>query len=127
MSLLKRIFAGPENAEKLVDGVSKGLDKLFFTKEERADANQKVSDWYLKWLAATTGASLARRYIAMLVVGLWCALIVAGVTVKYFSDDYSEFIFRVLVEVVMQPFSIIIAFYFLTHTVREYRKGTKDN
>jgi len=123
MGILKRIFGRPEDASKIIDGATAGLDKIFFTKEERADANQKLSDWYLKYLAATEGQNLARRFIALLVVGLWVVLILFGVVVRYFSVDYSEFVFTVLVEVVMQPFSIIIAFYFLTHTVRTYMKG----
>ena len=127
MSILKRIFARPDDATKIIDGAVSGLDKIFFTKEERADANEKLSEWYLRYLAATEGQNLARRFIAIMVVALWIALIITGVCVRYFSVEYSEFIFRILVEVVMQPFSIIIAFYFLTHAVRTYRNGTKDN
>jgi hypothetical protein len=126
MSILSRLFGRPEDASKIIDGAVHGLDKIFFTDEEKADANIKLSDWYLKYLGATSGQNLARRFIALLVVGLWVLLVVLGTTLHLFAlGDKAEFVFRVLVDVVMQPFSIIIAFYFLTHTVREYRKGNK--
>lgn len=122
MSLLKRIFGNPDDASKIVDGAINTLDNAFFTKQERSIASEKVSEFYLKYLAATQGQNLARRFIAVLVVSLWVLLIVCGVIVRAVSLEFSEFIFRVLVDVVMQPFSIVIGFYFLTHTVRAFQK-----
>ena len=122
MSIFKRIFTKPEDATKIIDGAVSGLDKMFFTQEEKAEANQKLSEWYLKWLAATDSQSIARRFIAMVVVLLWAALIVFGVAIRWFHETMSDFIFEVLTEVVMTPFSIVIGFYFLTHAVRAYTK-----
>ena len=65
MGILSRIFAKPEDASKVIDGAVKGLDAIFFTKEEKSRANQKLSDWYLKYLTATESQNLARRFIAM--------------------------------------------------------------
>ncbi len=123
MNILKRIFASSEDVSKIVDGAVAGMDKMFFTKEEKAEANQKLSEWYLKYLAATESQNLARRFIAMIVVGLWATLVVIGVTVRMFNEGMSDFIFRVLTEVVMTPFSIIIGFYFLAHVTRTYVNG----
>lgn len=125
MSFLSRIFARPEDGSKLIDSAVKTLDNAFFTKQERADASQKVSDFYLRFLEATQGQNLARRYIAVLVVALWVSLVVLMVAAYHFSVAYSTFIYGVLVDVVMQPFSIIIGFYFLTHAVRSFKKGDK--
>jgi len=61
MGILNRIFAKPEDASKVIDGALKGFDKMFFTKEERSEASQKLSNWYLKYLAATEGQNIARR------------------------------------------------------------------
>lgn len=108
-----------------MDGAISTLDNAFFTKQERSQASEKVSEFYLKYLAATQGQNVARRAIALVVACLWCALVILGIVVRYFSVDYSDFIFRVLVDVVMQPFSIVIGFYFLTHTVRAFQKGDK--
>ena len=122
MSILSRIFAGPTETNKIIDGAIVGLDKIVFTQEERADANAKLGEWYLKYLTATEGQNLARRAIALIVVTLWTLLILLGVAAHWISYEYSEFIFRVLVDVVLQPFSIVIGFYFLTHAVRAYKK-----
>ena len=123
MNIFKRIFAKPEDVSKVVDGAVKGLDKMFFTNEEKAEANQKLYEWYLKYLAATDGQNIARRFIAMVVVLLWALLVVFGVIVRWFNESMSDFVFKVLVDVVMTPFSIVIGFYFLTHVVRSYQKG----
>lgn len=125
MGILSRIFAKPEDASKVIDGAVKGLDKIFFTKEEKAEANQKLSEWYLKYLAATESQNIARRFIAMVVVLLWALLTVFGVVVRWFNDAMSDFVFKVLTEVVMTPFSIVVGFYFLTHAVRSYTSSKK--
>lgn len=125
MGILSRIFAKPEDASKVIDGAVKGLDKMFFTKEEKAEANQKLSEWYLKYLAATDGQNIARRLIAMIVVGLWAFLVIFGVVIRWFNEKMSDFVFEVLTEVVMTPFSIVIGFYFLTHAVRSYTSSKK--
>jgi hypothetical protein len=125
MGILSRIFAKPEDATKLIDGAVAGLDKMFFTKEEKAEANQKLSEWYLKYLAATDGQNVARRLIAMIVVALWAFLVLFGVAIRWFNDKMSDFVFEVLTEVVMTPFSIVVGFYFLTHAVRSYTSSKK--
>jgi hypothetical protein len=120
--ILGAIFGSSKNTETVVDGAVKGLDKMFFTKEERSEANQKLSEWYLKYLAATQPQNIARRFIAVIVTLLWSALIVAGIVVRWWSYEASDYVFKILGEIVMQPFSIIIGFYFLTHAVRAYKK-----
>lgn len=125
MGILSRIFAKPEDATKIIDSAVKGLDAIFFTQEEKSVANQKLSEWYLKYLAATESQNLARRFIAMVVVLLWALLVVLGIMIRWFNESMSDFIFKILVDVVMTPFSIVIGFYFLTHAVRAYtnKKG----
>ncbi len=123
MGILANIFGSSKNSETIVDGAVKGLDKIIFTKEERADANQKVAEWYLKYLGATQPQNVARRFIAMIVVALWAGLILLGIAVRWISYDYSDFIFKVLAELVNEPFMIIMGFYFLAHVVRTYNKG----
>ena len=122
MNILASIFGSAKNTETIVDGATKGLDKLFFTKEEKSEANQKLSDWYLKYLAATQPQNLARRLIAMIVVGVWAILILFGVGIRWFSITYSDYVFTVLTDVVAQPFLLVTGFYFLTHAVRAYQK-----
>ncbi len=125
MGLLAKIFGDKDQLDKLTDGAVNGLDKIFFTKEEKAEANQKLSEWYLKYLNATQPQNVARRMIAFIVVGLWALLVLMGVAVKWINDAYAEYIFTVLGEIVMNPFLVIVGFYFLTHTVRAYQENKK--
>jgi hypothetical protein len=122
MKILSAIFGSSKNTESIVNGAVSGLDKMFFTKEEKSEANAKLSEWYLKYLEATQPQNLARRLIAMIVVLLWAALILAGVAVYRFDMTYSEYVFRVLNDVVMNPFLMIMGFYFAAHVVRAFNK-----
>jgi hypothetical protein len=125
MGLLDKLFGSDKQLDKLTSGAVNGLDKIFFTKEEKAEANQKLSDWYLKYLEATQPQNLARRLIAIVVVSLWAFLIFFGVLMWKFDVGWSTFIFSTLNNIVNNPFMIIIGFYFLTHAVRAYKPGDK--
>lgn len=118
------IFGSPKNTETIVSGAAAGLDKIFFTKEEKSEANQKLADWYLKYLAATQPQNLARRLLAIIVALLWAFLILFGIGVRWFSYEMSDFVFKTMDELVHQPFMLIMGFYFLAHVVRTYQNGS---
>ena len=117
------------NAESIIDGAKKGLDKAFYTDEEKADADKGLLDWTLTYLKATMPQAVTRRIIAIGVVVIWALLILILVIAGYFDrgdGSYSMFVFDVFREVVLQPFNIILGFYFLTQTVRALTsKGEK--
>ena len=123
MSLLGRIFATPHAIEKTVDAVVSAGDKLVYTNEEREDSAQVRREWFLKYLDATQPQSLFRRFLAMLIGGLWAllvlAVVVAGLIGGWSEESPAAFIFKVLINIVDTPFSIIMAFYFGGHYVRE--------
>lgn len=134
--ILGAIFGSPKNTETIVSGAVGGIDKMFFTQQEKAEANAKLGDWYLKYLTATQPQNLARRLIAMVIVFIWALLIIVGVvargielwvmglvTAEEGEQLFSEFIFSVLVEVVMNPFLMVMGFYFVAHVVRTYNNG----
>jgi hypothetical protein len=123
MGLLDKLFGSDKQLDKLTTGAVAGLDKMFFTKEEKAEANQKLSEWYLKYLGATQPQNLARRLIAMVVVALWALLILLGVLLFRLDPGWSAFVFSTLDNIVNNPFMIIVGFYFLTHAVRAYKNG----
>lgn len=126
--ILGAIFGSSKNTETIVDGAVAGMDKLVFTNEERAEANDKLNAWYIEYLQATQPQNLARRLIAMMVVGLWTATVVFGMiakTVELFlglDDQLSTFIYDVLLNVIMNPFLMIMGFYFLKHAISSYNK-----
>jgi hypothetical protein len=123
MGIFDKLFGSDKQLDKLTTGAVNGLDKIFFTAEEKSEANQKLSEWYLKYLEATQPQNLARRLIALIVVSLWAFLILFGVLLYKMDMAWSAFVFSTLNNIVNNPFMIIVGFYFLTHAVRAYRNG----
>lgn len=122
--LLAAIFGTADHTKTVLDASVAGIDKLFYTAEEKAENAGRFADWYLRYLAATQPQNLARRLIALVVVLLWSLLIVAGVVLWKVDKAYSDFIFETLVEVVADPFLLIMGFYYGAHVVRAWVGGT---
>jgi len=112
--LLAKIFGSSDTTKAIISGI----DKAWFTDQEK-------SDYLLKYLAATQPQNLARRLIAVIVVGLWAVLILLGIAVHPWMEAYSDRIFYTLEDVVNTPFSIIIGFYFAAHLARAWQNGKK--
>ena len=112
VGFLGKLFGSSDTASKVVDGAIKGMDALVFTDEEKSQANDKMRDWYLKYLEASQPQNVSRRLIAVMVVGLWCFLNLFGAFLGVF--DYTrpaaDFVFKVVSENVNLPFSIIVGF-----------------
>ena len=79
----------------------------------------------IKYLEATQPQNLARRLIAIVIVLLWAVLVLAGVGVYKFDPAYSQFIFDILADVVMNPFLMIMGFYFAAHVLRSWQGQKK--
>ena len=120
MGILAKIFGDSDNANKIVDGAISGLDKAFFTAEERADASGKMAEWYIRYLEASQPQNLARRYIALLVVWLWAVLILASLVLYPFSEELSDLAYNTMTEAVLDPFLLVMGFYFAAHVVRNW-------
>jgi len=120
MNFFSFLTGGSKTAEKVVDGVSSGLDAMFFTDEEKSVASQKILDWKLAYAKATAGMSISRRIIVCAVVTLWAFLVLLLIAIGLILGGKHanvEFLFLVMKDIVAIPFSIIITFYFLAHVV----------
>lgn len=124
MNIFGAIFGSKKNTENIVSGALGGIDKLFFTKEERAEASAKSGEFFLRYLEASKPQNIARRFIAVIVVLLWALLIVFGIVIRWASYEMSDFVFKVLNDLVHQPLMLIMGFYFLAHVVRNFKKGS---
>lgn len=125
MGILSKIFGDSKNASTIVEGAVSGLDKIAFTDEERAEHAAKMGDWYLRFLEATNPQNVARRFIAMVVSGVWAFLVVFSVIVFRFDKELAEYSFKTMTEAVLNPFMIIMGFYFAAHVVRSWNGKTK--
>ena len=118
MGWLASLFGGGETTNKIVDGVLKGTDALFYTDEEKAVANQKVLDFKLEWMKATQGQNIARRIIAIVVTFMWMIIGVAILAAQALHHTaFAQFAAKFMIDVVTTPFMIIIGFYFAAHMV----------
>ena len=120
--LFSAIFGSSKNTETIVSGAVAGLDKIFFTAEEKSEANAKLGEWYLRYLEATQPQNLSRRLIAIVVVVLWALLVVVAVASWWLDVAYSQFVFKVIEDNVNTPFAIIIGFYFAAHLAKAWQK-----
>jgi hypothetical protein len=125
MSIFSFLTGTSATAEKAVDGIVSGLDAMVFTDEEKSQASMKVLDFKLKYAEATQGMSISRRVIAFTISAAWLLLVVLTVAVGLIAGGKSDevgFLMQIMTDVVMQPFSIIVGFYFLAHVVGSARK-----
>lgn len=70
-----KIFGSDKAITSVIDNVSKGLDALVYTDEEKAgDAAKDRSaarGMVIDWMKSTQGQNLARRVIALSIVSVW--------------------------------------------------------
>ena len=124
VGFLGKLFGSSDTASKVVDGAIKGMDALVFTDEEKSQANDKMRDWFLRYLEASQPQNVSRRLIACVVAGVWAFLIILCAVLGCFEATLraAEFVFGLLKEVVLQPFNIILGFYFVTQLVSRAKK-----
>lgn len=74
-SFLGRMFGSSQAGEKIIDGAISGIDKLWYTDEEKAQdaatAKREVMTVYMKWLESTSGSRIARRLLAVGAFTIW--------------------------------------------------------
>ena len=132
MGLLSTIFAGPKSIDKAMDAAIATGDKLVFTKEEKAAHKAKMADWFLRYLEATQPQNLARRFLAVIVAGLWAGMtaltVIVGI-IEYLMGipemPIAGWIYKVLKDIVLVPFGIVMAFYFAGHYLKQIANGKK--
>ena len=123
MSFLARLFSTPKSIEKVMDGVYNGVDKIFYTDEEKADARAKAQVIYQKlWLAAVPSA-VNRRVVAAGITVMWGLCIVIALAAYAFGySEYADYALTMLQDVVNPPFMIVVGFYFLKAVASNVRK-----
>ena len=89
MAIFSFLTGNTKSVEKVVDAGFSGLDKLFFTDEEKADYNQKLQSLHLEFvkIAAneSTAQSISRRMICLPVVYVWLLLTLSSVVAELFA------------------------------------------
>lgn len=114
-----KLFGNEKAVTSAAKGIYNGVDAIVYTEEEKAEMRLKVLSWVNEYMAATTGQNLARRLIAIVITALWAFLMLLGIALELLGlSDQSDYVLQMLVDNVLQPFSIVVGFYFLTHAIK---------
>ena len=94
LSFIGKMFGSAKAGEKIIDGAMSGIDKLFYTDEEKAEdgrqAKRDVMGVYMKWLESTSGSRIARRLLAVGAFSIWAiehAMSVVFRTAAIFTNE----------------------------------------
>lgn len=119
LKLIGKMFGDADVVKKAADGIYNGLDKAIFTKEEKAEFNQKRMELYLKFVEATAPYKIARRFIAIIITVVWALLVLACATLGIIggfdnpgAKDSAVFVLALLNEVVHWAILSVLGFYF---------------
>jgi len=117
------LFGGKLNIDKIFDSVSSGVDKLAFTKEEKAEMNMKLSDKIAEFVHSTLSEnserSKARRMIAYVVVGNFFALMWAVIILHFFNEDAASFVENLVSDWnISTAFIMVLGFFFGSYLLR---------
>jgi len=123
MGLWSTIFSAPGTVNKVTDAIINTGDALVFTEEEQSVANLKKLDWLLKFHEASKGSNLARRLLAIMMVGVFLALVVlaALLILMGFEGQYAA-ILELIDKTLVVPVGMIIVWYFTNGIVRDFKK-----
>lgn len=89
-----KLFGSDKAAESLVNHLSNGIDKIWYTEQEKSEDKQKAiseaNNVYMQWLQSTSGSSIARRFIAIVVTIVWAAQYVGSLLMATLAPWFSD-------------------------------------
>ncbi len=113
-----------KSVEKVVDAGISGIDKLFFTDEEKADYNRKLQEMHLEFVKISanesTAQSISRRMICLPVVYLWLILIVTSTALAVFMPELDITPITYAIDQMNMPALASIGFYVGRHMVTDF-------
>ena len=131
MGLFSFLKSNQKTVDKVIDGAVSGIDKMFFTKEEKTQVTKEMADGLQDFVKQTldenTARSRTRRVLAIMIMAVYLLLIIAAVVVFAFSKEYAEFVFKVVGE--MSTYALMVAgFFFGAHLLgRDLVKSKQKN
>ncbi len=126
----KTIDKGVDIVGKVTDGIMAGIDKAWFTPEEKSEASQKATETIINmWKTVATEnseQSKARREIAMAILKVYFSLLLMGVVVYGFNPEYAAFIFGVVKEISIMVSGVMFIYFGPHQIAKVWKKGAKD-
>jgi hypothetical protein len=103
MNILNALFS----SEKIIDNASRAVDALVFTGEEKVT-------FLLKAMQATLPMAISRRILAFGITAVWAVLVLLWAFLICIGlKDKADLIYQGIKDMVVNPFNIIVGFYFL--------------
>lgn len=114
MGIFSFLKSNKKTVDKVVDGAISGIDKIFYTNEEKAEARRKLADGVQEFVQTTlnenTVRSKTRRVIAIMIMGVFLLLILGAAAAFPFDEGYSKFLFEIVGD--MSTFALMVAAFF---------------
>jgi hypothetical protein len=116
-----------DTACNVVDNAVAGVDKMFYTDEEKAKAKKEMIAQYLEYvqstLKETSIRSVTRRVVALGVIGVWLFLILVSVAGFFLQETSMVQFILALLDRMTFPVSSVIVFYFGPYMLSYLTKG----
>lgn len=101
----------------IIGDLSKGVDALAFTPEERAEFNIKLADKLAAYVEGTMNEnsirSKTRRMISFIIIGAFLILVFLAVVLSIFAPENAQFVTELSSNSVMTTaFIMVLAFFF---------------
>lgn len=118
-----------DSANNLIDHAASGLDKLFFTEQEKAQVSLETARLHLKLIESTMNESsirsITRRVLAWMIMGGFLFLIISCAAVYKFDSDWAKFIFQCAGQI-YELVLMVGFFYFGYYAVSSVVKKVKE-
>jgi len=116
-----------DTTDKIIDNVSSGIDKAFFTDEEKSEANKAILDTKLKIATSNGNFQIAQRYLSFMFAINFILSFWAGVAFYIFASAEKFKGFLSLISGFSMGWIMIsiITFYFGGGFINSFKKGGK--
>lgn len=124
---ISNIFT-PDTVNKTVDGIYNGVDKMFYTEEEKAEATQKQIDTKLKLLPLFEPFKIAQRIIAIIFTVNFILWVWVGIVVYLLIPDKVDgYILLIATFNIGWIMMAIIGWYFTGGVIDSWRNKNEKN
>lgn len=124
---ISNIFT-PDTVNKTVDGIYNGVDKMFYTDEEKAEATQKQIDTKLKLLPLFEPFKIAQRIIAIIFTINFILWVWVGIAIYLLIPDKLDgYILLIATFNIGWIMMAIIGWYFTGGVIDSWRNKNEKN
>lgn len=124
-----KLFKGKIDVGQTFETVTKGVDKTFFSQEERADLNKGIADAQVDYIKTTvsenSARSVTRRYLALAIMGVFLALVIMAAVVFKIDSEWSQFILDICTSKLGTLSIMVAAFFFGGYYAKKFVPDTR--